>query len=79
MKYGKQFWITIALLNLCIVASLGVLLRTKMIFPLEAVEFPNILEAHYHFAMNGWITFTLMVLMVYELLPEYLNQKPLKV
>ena len=76
MKYGKQFWITIALLNLCIVASLGVLLRTKMIFPLEAVEFPNILEAHYHFAMNGWITFTLMVLMVYELLPEYLNQKP---
>ena len=76
MKYGKQFWITFALFNLCIVASLGVLLRTKMIFPLEAIEFSNILEAHYHFAMNGWITFTLMVLMVYELLPGYLNQKP---
>ncbi len=76
MKYGKQFWITVALFNLCIVAALGVLLRTKMVFPLESIEFSNILEAHYHFAMNGWITSTLMVLMVYELLPELINRKP---
>ncbi len=76
MKYGKQFWITFGLFNLCIVAALGVLLRTKMVFPLESVEFSNILEAHYHFAMNGWITFTLMVLMVYELLPENISGKP---
>ena len=76
MKYGKQFWVTISLFNLCVVASLGVLLRTKMVFPLEGVEFSNILEAHYHFAMNGWITSTLMVLMVYELLPEQFSCKP---
>ncbi len=76
MKFGKQFWITVALFNLCIVAALGVLLRTKMVFPLEAIEFSNILEAHYHFAMNGWVTSSLMVLLVYELLPEYTNRKP---
>jgi hypothetical protein len=76
MKPGKGSWITIALFNLCITAALGVLLRTKMVFPLEAVEFSNILEAHYHFAMNGWITFTIMVLLVYELLPEQIYSRP---
>jgi hypothetical protein len=76
MKRYKNWWLTFALLNLCIVATLGVLLRTKMVFPLEAVEFTNVLEAHYHFAMNGWITFTLMVLLVSELLPEGISDKP---
>ena len=76
MKYGKGFWITIGLFNLCIVAMLGVLLRTKMIFSIESIEFSNVLEAHYHFAMNGWVTLTLMVLMVNELLPEAINKKP---
>jgi len=77
MKYGKQFWVTIGLFNLCLVALLGVLLRTKMVFSLEGIEFSNILEAHYHFAMNGWVTLVLMTLMVYELLPEAINRKPI--
>ena len=76
MKFGKKFFITIALFNLCIVAALGVLLRTKMVFSIESVEFSNVLEAHYHFAMNGWVTLTIMTLMVYELLPEFINNKP---
>ena len=76
MKYGKKFWVTIGLFNLCIVAMLGVLLRTKMVFSIESVEFSNVLEAHYHFAMNGWVTLTLLSLMAYELLPENINRKP---
>ena len=77
MKFGKKFFITIGLFNLCIVAMLGVLLRTKMVFSIESVEFSNVLEAHYHFAMNGWVTLTLMTLMVFELLPEHINGRPL--
>jgi len=77
MKFGKKFFITIGLFNLCIVAMLGVLLRTKMVFSIESVEFSNVLEAHYHFAMNGWVTLTLMTLMVFELLPEHINSRQL--
>lgn len=76
MKFSKKGWVTIGLFNLCIVAVLGVLLRTKMVFSIESVEFTNVLEAHYHFAMNGWVTLTLLALMVYELLPESVNKKP---
>ena len=76
MKFGKKFFITIGLFNLCIVAALGVLLRTKMVFSIESVEFSNVLEAHYHFAMNGWVTLTILTLMVYELLPAHINNKP---
>jgi len=77
MKYGKQFWVTLGIFNLCIVALLGVMLRSKMVFPLEWLDFSNILEAHYHFAMNGWIISVLMVLMVYELLPGDVSSKPI--
>jgi hypothetical protein len=75
MNKSKQLWTTVALLNLCIVALLGVTLRSKILFPLHGIEFNNILHAHSHFAFAGWITLSLITLMVYEIVPEEFNTK----
>ena len=69
MNSKKQFWLTIALMNLCIVALLGVTLRSKILFSLPGIDFKYVLHAHSHFAFGGWITLALMSLMIYEILP----------
>ncbi len=75
MKSKKQFWITLSLLNLCIVALLGVTLRSKILFPLRFIDFKNVLHAHSHFAFGGWITIVLLTLMIYEILPDHFSNK----
>ncbi|MEO6961129.1 MAG: hypothetical protein ABIY90_04135 [Puia sp.] len=74
---SKKLWINLSILNLCIVAFLGLLLRTKIIFPLHIVNYNHLLDSHSHFAFGGWVTFTLILLMVYELLPASLYEKPI--
>lgn len=71
----ERKWITIALINLAIVAILGLLLRTKLLFPLPGINFGNWLFAHSHFAFGGWITLCLFTLMTYRLLPAGSNGK----
>lgn len=70
MKNKKQFWLSISLVNLFIVALLGVTLRSKILFPIKGIDFKHVLHAHSHFAFGGWITLALMALMVYDILPE---------
>ena len=60
-------WLTISLLNLLLVASLGVILRYKIGFYLPFIEQKHLLHSHSHFAFSGWITQTLMVLLVHYL------------
>jgi len=60
----QQGWINVALVNLVIVAGLGLLLRAKILFPLPLVDFRNTLHGHSHFAFSGWATLALLVLMV---------------
>lgn len=67
MKLNIQFWLKFSLLNLCIVAALGVLMRYKIGFEFPYFNQKNILHSHSHFAFSGWITHTLMTLMVYYL------------
>lgn len=74
MKHFEK-WITIALVNLSIVASLGLLMRAKMIFSMPFIDFKNTLHAHSHFAFSGWITLALLALMVSQMLPLYLAEK----
>ena len=62
-----QKWIRIALINLCIVALLGVIMRYKIAWSLPFIEQENILHAHYHFAFSGWVTQSLMTLMIARL------------
>ena len=56
--------IRIALINLFIVALLGVIMRYKIAYSLPFIEQKNFLHAHSHFAFAGWITQALMTLMI---------------
>jgi hypothetical protein len=71
-KIAIQKWISIAFINLLIVASLGVIMRYKIAYYLPFIEQKNFLHAHSHFAFSGWVTQILMVLMwafLYNYLP----------
>ncbi len=57
-------WLKIALINLLIVATLGVILRYKILFPLPFVDQKHLLHGHSHFAFAGWITQAIMILLV---------------
>jgi len=73
--YRKNLWITLSLVNLCIVALLGLTLRTKFVFPLPFLDYRNFLSAHSHFAFGGWVTLILMVLFIDNLLADEQKQK----
>lgn len=67
MKLNIKFWLKFSLLNLCIVASLGVLMRYKIGFEFPYFDQKHLQHSHSHFAFGGWISHTLIVLMVYYL------------
>lgn len=77
MPDRKNRWIAIALTNLAIVACLGVLLRSKILFSMPGIDFKFILNAHSHFAFGGWITLCLFTLMTYEILPRQFSARPI--
>ena len=57
-------WIRNALLNLVIVAGLGLVMRYKIAYSLPFIDQKNFLHAHSHFAFSGWITQALMILLI---------------
>jgi hypothetical protein len=65
MILNIKFWLKISLINLCIVAVLGVLMRYKIGFEFPYFNQKNLQHSHSHFAFSGWLAHTLMVLMVY--------------
>ncbi|MBS1585908.1 MAG: hypothetical protein JSS82_10240 [Bacteroidetes bacterium] len=72
----KKMWLSIALVNLSIVAVLGMILRSKILFSIPFLDFKYTLHAHSHFAFGGWVSLALMSLMVYEILPKSSYTKP---
>lgn len=82
MQLNTKFWLKFSLINLCIVASLGVLMRYKIGFEFPYFEQKNLQHSHSHFAFVGWISHTLMVLMVYYLqtkIKDFLGNKYKKI
>lgn len=82
VKYTKNIvrsnrWIDLSILNLCMVALLGLALRSKFVFALPFINYNHLLEAHFRFTFGGWVTLILMTLFVYELLPESCSKKPI--
>ncbi len=75
MNKRKNLWITLCLINLCIVALLGLLLRSKILFSIPFLNYRHLLSAHSHFAFGGWAGLALMTLLIYQLLPAALSQK----
>ena len=63
-------WLKISLINLLIVACLGVILRYKILFSLPFVDQKHLLHGHSHFAFAGWITQALMALLVSYLIKQ---------
>lgn len=64
MSRSLSRYLKIAFLNLLVVAFLGVLMRYKILYSLPFIDQKNLLHGHSHFAFSGWITQTLMVLLV---------------
>jgi hypothetical protein len=71
----KTIWVNLSIAGLCTVGLLGLLLRTKIVFPLPFINYNRLIEAHSHFTFSGWVTLSLMILMVNELLPAQLHGK----
>ena len=67
MKLNVKFWLKFSLINLCIVALLGVLMRYKIGFAFPYFEQKNLQHSHSHFAFSGWVSHTLMTVMIYYL------------
>lgn len=61
----QKLWINISLAHLAVVAMLGLLLRSKIVFSIPFIDYRNLLAAHTHFAFNGWVSFSLFVLFTY--------------
>ncbi len=64
MPTTSKLWVRIALINLCIVAGLGTLMRFKIGFEFPYFSQKFLQEAHSHFAFTGWITHSLFFLIV---------------
>lgn len=60
----KLNWIQIILINLCLVAWLGTVMRYKIAFPFPHFQQKYLQEAHSHFAFSGWITQLIFLLIV---------------
>ena len=75
MFWNTKFWLKISLLNLCIVAALGVLMRYKIGFEFPYLDQKHLQHSHSHFAFAGWLGHTLMVLMVYFLQTKIVDFK----
>ncbi|MDP3468639.1 MAG: hypothetical protein Q8S11_09920 [Daejeonella sp.] len=60
-------WLSISILNLLFVAALGLILRYKIAYSLPFLDQKHLLHSHSHFAFSGWITQTLMILMIFYL------------
>jgi hypothetical protein len=70
MNFNSKFWLKFSLINLLIVALLGLLMRYKIGFEFPYFNQKSLQHSHSHFAFSGWISHTLMVLMI-----AYLNKK----
>ncbi|MCB9284197.1 MAG: hypothetical protein H6563_09010 [Lewinellaceae bacterium] len=60
----KTYWLKIALLNFFLAACLGVLMRYAFLEELEWMHFRNIMHAHSHVAMLGWLYLALYALLI---------------
>lgn len=73
---SKNRWISTLIFNFCIVAFLGFVLRSKIVFSLPFLDYNRLLDAHFHFAFGAWVTLAIAVLFIYEILPSGPDTKP---
>jgi hypothetical protein len=76
LQFSKN-WIKILLLNISIVAILGILMRYKIGFEFPYFDQKNLQNAHSHFAFSGWVTQAFFYLLVSFISPA-LKSKEIK-
>ncbi|MES2373888.1 MAG: hypothetical protein V4557_15015 [Bacteroidota bacterium] len=64
MKFPTALWLKLSFFNLVLIALIGVLMRYKIAFSFPFLDQKHLLHGHSHFAFAGWITHTLMVLLI---------------
>lgn len=64
MLFNSKFWLKFSLLNLLIVSLIGLLMRYKIGFEFPYLDQKHLQHSHSHFAFSGWITHSLMTLMI---------------
>lgn len=74
-RTNRSFWLSLSLVNLCVVAFLGFALRSKILFPLHFLDYSGLLSAHGNFAFSGWVGLSLITLFIYDVLPEQFSGK----
>ena len=67
MTFKASFWLKLSIVNLLLVAVLGVLMRYKIGFEFPYFNQKSLQHAHSHFAFAGWVTHTIMTLMIFVL------------
>lgn len=65
----KNRWISILIFNFCVVAFLGFILRSKILFSIPFLDYNRLLDAHFHFAFSAWVILALAVLFIHDILP----------
>lgn len=68
---NKTLWYKLAVLNLAIVAFLGLCLRYNQVYYIPFIDQKNLLHSHSHFAFAGWIGFLLNVLIIDKFLKGF--------
>ena len=64
MSFKTTFWIRFSIFNLMLVALLGLLMRYKILFEFPLLDQKSVQHSHSHFAFAGWVTHTLMTLLI---------------
>ncbi|MEJ8800799.1 hypothetical protein [Pontibacter sp. H249] len=73
--HSKRNWLLVALLNLVVVAVLGLLLRWMFVAPVAELNFKYLLHAHSHVALLGWLYSALFIALLVTFLPPELRDK----
>ncbi|WP_048921099.1 hypothetical protein [Rufibacter radiotolerans] len=73
--HSKRNWLLVALLNLVVVAFLGLLLRWMFVAPVAGLNYKFLLHAHSHVALLGWLYSALFVGLLVAYLPPELQHK----
>lgn len=66
----KKFWILLSFSNFLIAALFGLILRAAFVWEIDWMEYRNLLHAHSHLAMLGWVYMALFALFCYRFLPQ---------
>jgi hypothetical protein len=73
----KKPGLTSSIFTPCTFVFLGFILRSKSLFELRFVDYNHLVDGHGHFAFEGWVTLSFLLLFVSEFLPINKSERPI--